>query len=296
MSLVSFVVPLLPRARSTDFARDLGHLRATLRSLANQSHGDFDVTVVAHAGADGPRDGAELGEPAAILRRAGRFALLRTAEPVPPDTPGQRMLDKLRKTHRGLLAAAGRGSRYVMPVDADDLVHRDLVRTVARDRPRHGFKLTRGYGLLRGDGRRGRLFAVPELHRVCGTSLVVDFETAGVPASFSRAEEDRCVLLGFAHGAVADELARRGTPLAEYPRRGAVYVVGHGGNESAKKAGYCARRGRLLAKSVLRGRPLTGSVRRAFALDPHADGAADPAAGPGCTPAPLGDYHLRAAA
>ena len=132
---------------------------------------------------------------------------------------------------------------------------------------------------------------MPELHRVCGTSLVVDFETAGVPASFRRDEEDRCVLLGFAHGAVANELDRRGTPLAEYPRRGAVYVVGHGGNESAKKAGYCARRGRLLAKSLLRGRPLTPSVRRAFALD----GAADIAAGPGCTPAPLADYHLPAA-
>ena len=195
-----------------------------------------------------------------------RLSVILMDEPVNQNTPGQRQYDKLRKSHRGLLAAADGGAEFIMVCDADDLIHRDLVRTVERHRPKHGFFVERGYGY---HAAARRLFAIDHLPKVCNTAHVLRFESAGIPTSMDRSEERASVLLHVTHGEIRDEMGRRGTPLNVYPERGVVYLVAHGGNNSGlRPTGYSARRLRLRVKSLIRYRPLTKSVRGAFSLEP----------------------------
>jgi len=215
-----FGISLASARTSADWGRAQELLGHTLRSVLNQSDPRFSVVICGHERPDLP----ELDDP--------RVRFLESDQGPARNPTGFRG-DKMRK--RRIIGALlrARGGGYFFPLDADDLVHRDVVAHVRRDDNRRGYLIDRGYTL---DYNNGTLAPVPgawsvSFDRGCGSSAVIWFDPADLPVD-SEFDEDLYFNLFQSHAywpIVAEEYDRRLDPL---PFPGGVYVVNHAQNLS----------------------------------------------------------------
>ncbi|WP_157014534.1 galactosyl transferase [Mesorhizobium xinjiangense] len=224
MTLLTFIVPV----RHQDNARDWDLLRTnlaqTVRSISNQTNGDWRGLVVANQGADLPDlpdgfDVVRVDFPPNDMHEMGAASLDEVYEAF--------RADKGRRVLMGMLAAPD--SRYFMIVDDDDFVSSRIVQHVADDPEANGWTIERGY--IWDDGGK-ILLEYDGFDRVCGTSLIVRADLYGVPDRFEDASLDWIKSMLGSHVRIADILAERGTPLAALPFPGAVYRVAHKGSHS----------------------------------------------------------------
>lgn len=238
--MLAFITSLRHPDNSSDYSRVEALLRRTLRSIAAQTSDDYVVIVVGN--------------------RPPSFALPPRTRFVPVDFPPQPepkkreerwetvIVDKGSKLSVGLLAAREHAPDHVMIVDADDFVHRDLVRWVgAQPADATGWLVADGwrYSSARGAGER-----IDDLHRVCGTCYIVPWRAYDVPADLPTSASQEEVLDAFGERARfilgkhrdADRwLADHGFPLAPLPFAGSVYHVDTGENHSGKRIDGDAR-------------------------------------------------------
>ena len=195
----------------------LGH---TLRSLLNQSDPRFSVVICGHERPNLP----ELSD--------SRVRFIECDQD-PPKRSSDFRGDKMRK--RRLIGATlrGRGGGYFFPLDADDLVHRDVVAHVRADDNRKGYLIEKGYAL---DYRNRVLAPIPgawsvSFDRGCGSSAAIWFETEELPVDGEN-DPELYFNLFQSHAywpIVAEEYDRR---LEPFPFAGGVYVVNHDQNLS----------------------------------------------------------------
>ena len=215
-----FGISFASRAATSDWERTSALLGATLRSLINQSDPRFSVIICGHEWPALP----ELDDP--------RVLFLRCDIP-PPKSPAHFRRDKMRK--RRLIAAAlrARGGGYFFPLDADDLVHRDLVRHVRATDNGRGYLVEKGFAL---DHANGVLAPIPgawsvPFDRTCGSSAVLFFEEGELPED-GELVEGLYFNLFQSHAywpIIAEEFGR---PLDPVPFPAGVYVVNHAQNLS----------------------------------------------------------------
>jgi hypothetical protein len=224
MPLLTFVIPV----RHQDNARDWPALKAklgqTIASIANQTGGDWRAIVVANHGADLP----DLPRGFSVERvdfppnelhefdKADKEAVLDAFR-----------ADKGRRVLKGMLAAGD--TSFFMIVDDDDFVSARLVEFVAANRDAHGWTIDRGY--IWDDGGR-LLLGYDRFSHLCGTSLIVRADGYRLPARYEDASLEWIKSMLGSHVRVQEEMARRGTPLAPLPFRGAIYRVAHKGSHS----------------------------------------------------------------
>ncbi|WP_156760948.1 glycosyltransferase family 2 protein [Microbacterium karelineae] len=244
--MLAFVTSLRHPDNAADYGRVEELLRRTLRSIAAQTSDDYVVIVVGN--------------------RAPSFALPPRMRFVPVDFPPQPeptkreerwetvVVDKGSKLGVGLLAAREYEPDHVMVVDADDFVHRDLVRWVgARSAESGGWLIADGwrYSSARGAGER-----IDDLYRVCGTCYIVPWRAYAVPELLPTTASQDEVIAAFGERARfvlgkhrdADLwFAEHGFPLEPLPFPGSVYHVDTGENHSGKRIDGDAR---MLPRSV----------------------------------------------
>src|SRR5690606_8873554 len=157
---------------------------------------------------------------------------IESPRPVPTSSSDFRA-DKSFK--RRIIAAEARamGGGYFFPLDADDLVHRDVVAHVLADHNERGYVMTSGYAE---DYQGGKLAPIPgawtlNYDRVCGSAIVLHFEPDDLPPSPESKEHVYFDL--FSHHAywagTAEEY--RG-PLDPLPFAAGVYALNTGQNIS----------------------------------------------------------------
>jgi len=224
MTLLTFIIPVRHQDNARDWAGLKAKLAHTLRSVANQTNGDWRGIIVANEGADlpdlpdkfsvtrvtfPPNDLHELG-------KASKDAVLDAFR-----------ADKGRRVLRGMLD--GRDSRFFMIVDDDDFVSSGIVQFVADHAGSNGWMITDGY--LWNEGGK-LLFASDDFNHKCGTCLIVRSDIYGLPARFEDAELIWIKDMLGSHVRIGPILAERGTPLGKLPFPGAVYRVGSSGSHS----------------------------------------------------------------
>ena len=212
-----FAIALKPRGVSSDWAQVERNLVRTIRS-ARTADRSATVIVACH-------DEPELGED-----RGGVIALR-----VPfsaPSTPAEGGRDKAAK-RRHAAAWLRKSMRtedeaYVMFLDADDLVHRDLV-SHARSKLKPSYVVQTGYiaDLEKGLLSRRRT----EFHKTCGSSFVFRFARAELPtawddlsAPFSQFGSSPDQRGHPEYDQVATDLGR---PPVAFPFPAVTYVVNH---------------------------------------------------------------------
>lgn len=212
-----FAIALKPKGVSSHWEQVERNLRRTIRS-ARAADRSASVIVACH-------DEPELGDD-----RAG-VVTLRVPFPA-PSSPAEGGRDKAAK--RRCAAAWLRKSMrdddeaYVMFLDADDLVHRDLVAHV-RSGSRPSYVVQTGYiaDLERGLLRRRRA----DFHKTCGSSFVFRFARAELPtgwddlaAPFSQFGSSPDQRGHPDYDRVATDLGR---PPVAFPFPAVTYVVNH---------------------------------------------------------------------
>jgi hypothetical protein len=212
-----FAIPLKPKSASSDWQLVENNLRRTIRS-ARASDPAATVIVACH-------DEPELGEVAdGVITLRVPFP-----EPASPAVGGRDKSAKRRHAAAWLRETMhDADAAHVMFLDADDLVHRDLVRHVRSGRE-PSYVVRCGYiaDLERGVLRHRRT----DFHKTCGSSFVCRFARAELPTSwedlsapfsqFGTAPDQR------GHPEYDQVATDLGRPPTAFPFPAVTYVVNH---------------------------------------------------------------------
>ncbi|SFQ99984.1 glycosyltransferase family A protein [Poseidonocella sedimentorum] len=211
---VTFVIPLVGRAVIADWEQVVARLRDTVESLLHQSDPRWQAIICCEDTPDLPWSDQ--------LRHL----------PYIKHDDGFDKWDKLR--HLVDAACARGGPGYLMPFDADDLAHPDLVRDMLRGASPTGYLMTSGY-LYDVSGRRLARAEPRSLRRPRQKAF---WKLCGSCAAFPLLPGDP-LHAAFLQGAVSYEhrmfeyLARlSGRPLAPEAEPRVTYMTNHGNNFS----------------------------------------------------------------
>ena len=278
---LAFLIPFASRRVKSKWNIACAHLRQTLRSIQNSSSGNYRVVVAGH----------EL--PEFDVSFDSRFHFLSLNHPTPSDrnyTPALG-LDKLTK-----IAAAWNyakptwNPKYVMKLDADDLVSSKLIGWLDNANDEAGYLIRHGWAWR--SGSRYLLQRTEYFDQICGSCLIIRSDVAdktgpflteceGVPAdrgisSFAASNERSAnpgsristLLLNDACARFAAQFAYLGHRLSTVPFSAVVYRTG---NPDSVEGGIRQRTRqtqtlRMLAGGIRRTRFITKALRQEFML------------------------------
>ncbi|WP_148863765.1 hypothetical protein [Marinobacter fonticola] len=222
--LLTFVVPLRSPAASRNWSRVLERLHETARSIeaACAESNDLGAVVVVN------RD-AELGD----LPKC--FDVIRvdldppTVSVFKGETPEDERKeafcwDKGYKVASGIAFAKTLGSRFVMSVDADDLVATGLGDLARSDPDAYGWYIDKGW-LLPVGSRWGVMLG--DFHNWCGTYAVVRTDLLPLERDVDSMDPTIVRRIFGHHRHLIPEMIKNETPLKPVDYPGAVYSVGH---------------------------------------------------------------------
>ncbi|WP_172979860.1 polysaccharide pyruvyl transferase family protein [Agromyces agglutinans] len=228
--MLAFITSLRHPQNSSDYGRVELLLQWTLRSIANQTSGEYLVFVVANQ------------VPSFELPERVHFVEVDFPSPAPNGgrhTAREAVLwDKGTKLAVGLIAAAGYDPEYVMIFDSDDFIHRDVVKFADANPGRPGWYISDGWRYSRATNAYRPLRGFND---ECGTSYILPFAVYAVPAhaSVNDTQEqladafgDRLLEIIGSHLHLVEWLAARGHVIEKLPIRGAVHHVDTGENHS----------------------------------------------------------------
>ncbi len=227
-NVMTFVIPLRHPQNSPDWPALKRRLSDTMRSIAGQDDARWRAIIVANEGSDLPPlpDNFEVKRvnfPPNPMFEQGDNDLEAFRDCV--------RLDKGRRVLAGILEANRAG--YVMVVDDDDFVSRQLTGFVASHFGANGWYVRNGY--IWGDGGR-LIYEYADFSKYCGTSHIVRTDLYELPASVEAADADYLRRICGSHVFIREHLEQRGRSLQPLPFVGAIYRVGHAGAHS-KSAG-----------------------------------------------------------
>lgn len=231
--MLAFVTTLRHPHNSADYDRVETLLQGTLASITRQTSDDYAVIIVGNR------------RPSFPLPPRTHFVEVDFAPPsvegVPRTGNAPAVWDKGTKIGIGLIAAREFAPEYVMQVDADDFVHRDLVAYIGDNPGRPGWVLKRGVMYSRS---RNAYTPQRKLFRICGTSFIVPLDAYDVPDELTVAATQREIADAFGesleqvlgnHRYSLEWWQDRGRALEPLPFSGAVYHVDTGENHSGSE-------------------------------------------------------------
>jgi hypothetical protein len=234
---VIFLIPLISRNRSTSWGRVDENLALTLKSLIAQSNPNWEAWI---CGQDAP--------PCVSIDPRIRF--IKYSENIQPDQisdKGPKM-----KLLRQRLFEAPPGDGYLFYLDADDILHPELVDYFLTRADESGYIIQSGYimnystGVLGEYGRKtARHWRRRPFFLHCGSCSAIRVDRRS-GRSFEAVLEERGK-----HGQQRERLAYFGLELAEVPFPAAIYMVNHGENLRMRRGKLDAKL-RYLRKNILR--------------------------------------------
>ena len=279
---LAFIIPFASRKVKSNWNVACGHLRQTLGSIQNSSSGNYRVIVAGHE------------PPEFDVSFDSRFHFLSLNHPTPSDHnyPPAFVLDKLTKVAAAWnYAKPTWNPKYVMKLDADDLVSSKLVEWLDNADEEAGYLIRHGW--VWRSGSRYLLQRTEYFDRTCGSCLIIRNDVAdktgpflteweGVPSdeassSFATSNEHSAIsesristlLLNdsFTRFAAA-QFAHLGLRLSTVPFSAVIYRTG---NSDSIEGGIRLTRTqtqtlRMLIGRIRRTRLITKGLRKEFML------------------------------
>lgn len=205
--VVVFAIPLVSKRRAPDWDVVCRNLQATVNALRSQSASSWHAVI---CGQDRP-DGIAFDDQVSFLK----------------SSVSDKFYDKGDKRRQIIahMAQTLTTDGYYFQLDADDLVHPDLVSHICGDHNAAGYYLEQGY--LYDVGRD--LFAplggeTPPFWTLCGSSAAAYFD-------FRGSKRYRAVLNELkSHKRIIDRMATYGFKMQPVPFPAGLYLVNHGQN------------------------------------------------------------------
>lgn len=255
---VFFAIPLVGRKDEAQWARVNELLALTIGSISNQTSGNFTALVCGH------------DVPDCLTNRDLVNVEFLPADFARPQTIAEGRQDKNRKRRAIAVEVRRRGGGYFMYLDADDLIHRDLVRTISDDDNGIGYLITRGYVLDYGNRRMAPIPGAwdKRFDEVCGSSGVVLYEKRDLPREGYPGEIDRSLLYFRIrnHTEFRSSEVRSGKNMTSIDFPAAVYCINNSINISSTLVRTEQRERQLIDKIAERRITNLDAIRRDFAL------------------------------
>lgn len=247
-----FIMALKSQRVSNDWELDCQLLDGTLRSIFNQDDPRFQVILVCH----------ELPRIAEAFMADERLLVIQAPFEPPAgwdEYKSSSMQDKYKKIKLGLIRCAEFAPRFVMLMDADDLVSRRVTSHCLSNSEAHGFIVKTGYQYQTGS----RWLQVYDQF-ANGIHPVVNTRHFAFPESLEDYRE--CVVLDNGHTAIEKAMNERNTPIEPFPFRASVYVQHANMHSRAIEVNRPQPTIRMLVGKWRRQRFLTTRLRREFGL------------------------------
>lgn len=216
MKNVFFSVPLAGKRDDAGWEIAGRMLGNTLASVLNQTDPAFEVVITGHERPSIP----ELDDP--------RVTFL-VAPFEKPTNPPEYHLDKRRKRRNNAIHIKSKSGGYIVFLDADDLVSRNLVGHIMSSDDPHGYIFNDGYLL---DHQTGIMSRRDEFDQHCGSCAAIHFSPDEIDEKEDAAPFSR---KSAGHPKWARIAAEKGRPLRPVPFPAAVYVVNTSQNLSVTK-------------------------------------------------------------
>ncbi len=209
MTTIAFIIPLRNPDASHDWQKMSRLCLRTLGALTNQQSDDWHAILVCN---ESPK-GAD---------KIPNVTVIRSGFTVPGTDKEPRRKDKREKKMLGLEATKKINPQYVVALDADDLLHRSLVKFVGEHTYRPGWQIRHGYdwgGGLIARKRRGYF------DQGCGSCSILNYEECKKSPSIFMTS----------HTELRHYQSKEGF-LQSLPFYGAVHVLETGENLSQRRA------------------------------------------------------------
>jgi hypothetical protein len=175
---VFFSIPLMGRRNEQGWKVACSTLANTLNSIRRQTDPEFEVVITGHERPD-------------IDEMDDRRITFIEAGFQKPTDPSRYSQDKYKKRATNILHIKKQGAGYVMMLDADDLVSRNLVRYIREQDAPYGYTLRKGYAL---DYSSGVIAPVPgawpcSFNKLCGSCTVLYLTPGDIGSSLQDMHE-----------------------------------------------------------------------------------------------------------
>lgn len=267
--VLTFVIPLMPKVNDEQWKDRCSKFRHTIASILNSANPDFEIVVAGHC------------EPAGLpLDKRLHFLQVDFAPPQEDADAASRRRDKLWKIRCAWdYAKRNWKSRYVMGVDADDLISNRLVEWLAANGNELGYRVAKGWIIK--DSWENWLKKEDAFYLSCGSSVIVSARHADLevkPAPEQKVLEGlfvgddsakdirhmRTLLVTNRHGRCAENFEAFGLAVRDLPLRAVIYRLGSPFSLSMDKHKISSMK--MLFSSIKRMRPITAALRKEFAL------------------------------
>jgi hypothetical protein len=244
---VIFLIPLKSEEISRDWNYTVALALRCLDSVFNQSSDSFKVVLSCNRF---PYDST-----------SNNLEIVERDHPIPENWEAGHK-DKYNKIKQGLIVARESSPCYIMKLDADDLVHKDLVSHVLA-RGKDGYFINKGY--IYADGCTW-IQKLNKFHGFCGSSNLIRVNPKELPESMEQDSKSFDILC-CGHNIFEEFYQSRGKHLYSIPFRSAVYVSATGENHSGHDIKNL-RSSKAWLLGLLKRRPLGARLRNKFCLKP----------------------------
>ena len=223
-----FLVPLISSRLASDWGEVVDHLSLTINSILRSTSEHFLIGICHNQEDKIPdfRDSRVVAIPANF----------------PPNGDvGAGTIDKRRKVRAAAayFKSEQMGDNYFMFLDADDLVHRELVAYVLGKAEDKAYLINEGYCY---DSLNGSFSAISgEFHLLCGSCFISYFNTSELPDDYM---DDECLLSkiqGGRHRNWGGRAKRFGKKVSRIPFPAIVYHMNHSESLRGMKTGFVPR-------------------------------------------------------
>lgn len=261
MSL-GIVIPLKSKKVSENWELTSKLLEETILSIRNQSSDAYKVVVVGH---EEPVLSQESKSLIDFISCDFGFRRINHTGEINHYKQIDYILDKNRKLALGLKWLEERSSDYYMVLDADDLIHKDLVSFVVENKHQNGYIINSGYEFF---VNRKKLIKRQDMANICGSTTIIHKNLFALPSEISDNTMASIPWCYLSHSHMESYFKEKGFPLRSIPFPALLYKLAHGQNASDEFRGGLKSRLKLKAKLLLKGETLRSEVYYNFGLRP----------------------------
>jgi thiol-disulfide isomerase/thioredoxin len=182
MTSLCFIVPLAPKERKKNWIKACDDLNQTLNSIQNSTNKKYSVIVVSHDNINCEKD----------FDNRIHFIKVNYDLPFVLNKRVSSRHDKLKKISIGWdYAKKYLNPRYIMKLDADDLISRYMVNWVDQFATGPGYLIRHGW--IWNEGQKYLIQKTETLDRICGSCLIIRSDIADLEGPF-RTEVEGVIL------------------------------------------------------------------------------------------------------
>ncbi len=259
--LVAFLIPFRPQPEDSNLWRVYSErLAATCNALNNQSLDNYIVSIAGH----------QLPEKLQPFLDLPQFAFHRVDYDETATDSNVRRDRNWKTAYAGMMASRYQPQHY-MALDADDLIHCNLVEWLSRTSSLPVRQFALGYEL---NIKLNKVLLRRNFHRRCGSSTIYNCNNFPLPVTRSWDEWNKMPHLTVPHQEISDWCVKQQITFQFIKHPLVMYVTGYGGNISMIQPNASISSFKKISKTLKRyfgflllGRRPSQSIRNDFSMD-----------------------------